>query len=105
MKKDLKIVIRYVKDFLRSRILILVTTGIFLIFGILTVLFTPKTYRSTVSFIAQVSENAGGGNGLKDIAAVIGFSLGKKNDNSKDLPVYLYPKIISSLPYLSLIHI
>jgi len=99
MKKDLKIVIRYVKDFLRSKSLIFITTGIFLVLGLLTVLFTPKTFQSTVSFIPQVSENSGIGSGLKDIAAVIGFNLGKKDDKSKDLPVYLYPKIVSSLPY------
>ncbi len=99
MKEDFKFLILYVKGFFSNKKFIVFVVLLFLVGGILKGILSPKIYQSSVSFVAQVSEDAGIGSGLKNIAEVIGLSIGKKDDDSKDLPVYLYPKIVNSLSF------
>lgn len=98
MKEDLKLILGHVKDFLSKKKFIFLVLGIFILLGIFVTIFTPTRYQSNTSFLAQVSSDTGMGNGLKNIASLIGISVGNKSE-SKDLPVFLYPKIINSLSY------
>lgn len=100
MREDLKLLMSYLKDFFRSKRLIYSIVGIFFICGIFITLSTPNEYQSTVGFTLQTaSDESPLGSGLKNIAQVVGISLGGDDSEAKDLPVYLYPKIINSLPY------
>ncbi len=98
MKDDIKLVLSQVKAFFSKKRFILLVVGIFFILGIFTAIFSPKSYQSSTSFLAQLSSDSGMGTGLKSIASLIGLSVGKKSE-SKDLPVFLYPKIMNSLEY------
>lgn len=98
MKDDLKIIIGYIKDFFSKKKLILIVVGLFTIIGLLTVILDPKEYVSSTSFIAQTNSDSGVGSGLKNIASIIGVNIGS-NKEQKDIPVYLYPKLMASLSY------
>ncbi len=98
MKDDIKLVLSYVKAFFLKKRFIYLTVGFFILIGIFTAIFTPKSYQSSTSFLTQMSSDSGMGSGLKSIASLIGLSVGKKAE-SKDLPVFLYPKIMNSLEY------
>ena len=55
IENDYKVLLSYIKDFLDTRRFILTILIVFLVLGVLTVIFTPKTYSSQVTFIAQGS--------------------------------------------------
>ena len=98
MKEDLAIVLAYIKDFWKNRRFIYRIVGLFLVLGVLNAVFSHKEFTSRTSFVAQVSGDEKLGSGLKNIAALIGVNFNEDSD-AKDLPVYLYPKIIQSLDY------
>jgi len=98
MKEDIKLLLAYVKNFLSQKKLIFTVLLLFLIIALGDYFLSPKEYVSKTSFIAQVSSESGAGSGLKNIADLIGVNLGGKKEQ-KDLPVFLYPKLMKSLPY------
>ena len=98
MKEDFALVLSYIKDFFKKRSFVLRIVGLFFILGLLNAFFAHKEFTSKTSFVAQVSGDEKIGSGLKNIAALIGVNF-NENSDAKDLPVYLYPKIIQSLDY------
>lgn len=99
MEKDIQLVLVYVREFLTKKKLILFCVILFVIFAVISILFSPKQYVSNTSFIPQLSNNSsGGGAGLKNIADLIGVNIGGTKEQ-KDIPLYLYPKLMSSLDY------
>lgn len=97
IEEDYKFILRYVKDFFKTRKFILVMLLLFFVIGVLTVIFTPKTYTSQVTFITQGSSSTKTGGGLGGIAKLLsGVGSSSANENA-DLPTFLYPKIIESL--------
>ena len=98
MKDDIRLILSYVKNFLAKKRFIFLTVLVFTILGIFIAIFSPKSYQSQTNFLTQISSDSGMGSGLKSIASLIGISVGKKSE-SKDLPVFLYPKIMNSLSF------
>ncbi|WP_405210503.1 hypothetical protein [Dokdonia sp. Asnod2-E02] len=93
-ENDYKIILSLVKGFLQTKKFIIVSILIFVLLGIVVVLFTPKSYSSRVLFITQDSSSAQS-SGLGGIASLIsGGSI--KSSSSSDIPTFLYPQIINS---------
>lgn len=98
MKEDIKLILKYVRDFLSKRLLIIICVSLFFVYALFSILLNPKQYQSNTSFIAQLSNNSNTGSGLKNIADLIGVNIGGSKEQ-KDIPLYLYPKLMSSLDY------
>lgn len=98
MEKDLKLVLGYFKNFLKSKKLIILCVSIAFILGLFSVIFSNPIYKANTSFISQDGTNSGGGSGLRNIAALIGVNVGG-SAGFKDIPVYLYPKLTGSVVY------
>jgi uncharacterized protein involved in exopolysaccharide biosynthesis len=98
MEKDVKLILGYLKSFLSKKKLILVSVGVFLLLGLITVFSSGPIYEAKTTFISQKISDQAGGAGLKNIAALIGVNVGG-NQGFKDIPMYLYPKITTSVVY------
>lgn len=98
MKEDIILLFRYVREFFARKKLIALVMLIFLVFAFIKFFTEPDEYLAKTSFITQVSSDSGASSGLKNIADLIGVNLGGKKEQ-KDLPVYLYPKLMNSLSY------
>lgn len=98
MKEDFRILIGYLKEFWKKKRFIFSVMVVFFVIGAVNAFFSHKQFTARTSFVAQVSGGEKLGSGLKNIAELIGVNF---NDNSetKDLPIYLYPKIIRSVDY------
>ena len=97
IENDYKVLLSYIKDFLDTRRFILTILIVFLVLGVLTVIFTPKTYSSQVTFIAQGSSDSKSSTGLKGIAKLLsGVGASSATENT-DIPIFLYPRIVESL--------
>lgn len=97
IENDYKVLLSYIKDFLDTRRFILRILIVFLVLGLLTVLFTPKTYSSQVTFIAQGSSDSKSTTGLKGIAKLLSGVGATSATENTDIPIFLYPRIIESL--------
>ena len=98
MKDDVILLLSYVRDFFAKKKLIALMLLLFLIIAFLEFFTEPDEYVAKTSFITQVSSDSGASSGLKNIADLIGVNLGGKKEQ-KDLPIYLYPKLMNSLSY------
>lgn len=98
MKEDLSIVLSYIKGFFKKKRFVFRVIGFFFVLGAVNAFFAQKEYTSRTSFVAQVSGDEKLGTGLKNIAALIGVNFNEKSD-AKDLPVYLYPKLLQSIEF------
>lgn len=58
----------------------------------------PKSYTASTIFISQSSKSSGG-NSLGGLAALAGVNLGSLNNDS-GIPPSLFPKIVSSIPFM-----
>lgn len=93
-ENDYTIILKLLKGFFKTKKFIISSITVFLIIGILVVIFTPKRYSSSVLFITQDS-TGGKSSGLNGIASLLsGGAL--SSQGSSDLPTYLYPRIINS---------
>jgi len=93
-ENDYKIILSLLKGFLRTKRFIIGSILVFLLIGVLVVVFTPKTYSSRVLFITQDSSSAQS-SGLGGIASLIsGGTI--KSSGTADIPTFLYPQIIDS---------
>lgn len=97
-KEDYKFLFRYVKGFLATKKIIFRILIVSLILGILTIIFTPKTYSSRVTFISQSSGDSNRDGGLKSFVSLLSGG-SKATTTQADLPLYLYPKLVKSLNF------
>lgn len=93
-ENDYKIILGLVKGFLQTKKFIFTSILVFVLIGIVVVIFTPKTYSSRVLFITQDSSSAQS-SGLGGIASLISGG-GIKPSGNGDIPTFLYPQIIDS---------
>ena len=99
-EEDYKVVLGFVKDFFKTKRFILLSVVLFSIFGVIYILSAPKVYSSGVTFITRSGSSAKNSGGLGGIASFLsGGRISAGATNSSDIPVYLYPKIMSSLPF------
>lgn len=93
-ESDYKIILSFIKGFLRTKKFIIGSVIVFFLIGVLVVVSTPKTYSSRVLFITQDSRGAQS-SGLGGIASLIsGGAI--KSSSTADIPTFLYPQIIDS---------
>lgn len=74
-------------------------TVIFIVVGLLAVLFTPKEYSSSTSMVPQTAQSENKLGGLSSLAAMAGFDL-QSSAGSDILSPLVFPEIISSTPFL-----
>lgn len=93
-ESDYKIILSFIKGFLRTKTFIIISIIIFLFIGVIVALSTPKMYSSRVLFITQDSRSAQS-SGLGGIASLLSGG-GIKPSGTGDIPTFLYPQIIDS---------
>ncbi|MFT7155460.1 MAG: hypothetical protein ACI8Q1_000461 [Parvicella sp.] len=76
---------------------ILVITLFGAVTGLLIGLFTPNSFTASSTFVPQTSDSNPTGS-LGGLAAIAGIDLGTSSAGG-DIPLQLYPKIVSSIPF------
>ncbi|WKN40727.1 Wzz/FepE/Etk N-terminal domain-containing protein [Tunicatimonas pelagia] len=81
-----------------KRNVIIVSTVVFLLFGIFIALVSPEEYTSEVVLMPQSGSSSGGTSGLlRQFGGLAGISLG--GSSSGDIGIDLYPDITQSTPF------
>ena len=98
-KKDEIDLIRLAKEIWNGRKLIVKTILVFIAFGLLVALFSPKEYSVTTIMVPQSTNNSIQSKlgGLSSLAAMAGFNLNM--NNGSDLSPMIYPQIVQSIPF------
>jgi len=86
------------KQIYQGRKLIIISTFVATILGVVVALATPNTYTSGATFIPQTGGESKPSSSLSGLASLAGISLGGMGGGS-DIPPSLYPQIVSSIPY------
>jgi hypothetical protein len=97
MKEDEIDLIAIVRTLLKEKKVIIKTTLIFMVVGLLIALFSPKVYKSSTTILPQMASAKKGG-GLSSIASLAGISLGSVGNGSEISPL-LYEQIVGSTPF------
>lgn len=87
----------FVRKLINKRKFILKITVVFACLGIMVAVFGSKEYVASCTMVPQTGEK-GGNNGLGDLAAMAGISLGSVGGGDVLSPK-IYPKILSSVPF------
>jgi uncharacterized protein involved in exopolysaccharide biosynthesis len=90
--------IALLKTLWESRKLIIKTIIIFMVFGIIVALFSPKEYTASSTMVPQLSGSKSKLGGLSSLAAMAGFNL-DMNIETSELSPYIYPQIVQSVPF------
>jgi capsular polysaccharide biosynthesis protein len=72
------------------------TTALFMILGLIMAFVSPKTYKSSTTFIVQ-GETKGVNSSISGLAALAGFNL--NSDSMGDIPPSMYPNIVGGVPF------
>lgn len=97
-EENYKEILSYVKDFFKTRRFIFLILLISLILAFITLLLTPKTYSSKVTFIVQGVDNTKAKGGIGGIVSLLSGG-GNSSGSNSDIPTFLYPQIIESLNF------
>lgn len=89
--------IEVIRKLWAKRKFILKVTVVFMAFGVLIALFSPKEYTAGCTMVPQIGEKTTGGN-LSGLAAMAGINLGSNSGGDVLMP-NVYPKILSSVPF------
>lgn len=89
--------IEVIRKLWAKRKFILKVTVVFMTFGVLIALFSPKEYTAGCTMVPQIGEKTTGGN-LSGLAAMAGINLGSNSGGDVLMP-NVYPKILSSVPF------
>lgn len=87
------------KSYWEKRKLILGFLFIFTIIGLIYALQQKNSYSASTTFVPVSGGNSIGGS-IGGIASLAGFSLGSTNNVGGNIPLELYPEIVSSVPFL-----
>ncbi len=90
--------IQLAKELWNGRKLVLKTTLIFIVLGLLVALLSPKEYSVTSIMVPQSSTGSSKLGGLSSLAAMAGFNL-NLNSGGGELSPMIYPKIVQSIPF------
>ena len=72
------------------------TTIFFLLFGLLTTLILPNKYKSSTTFIPQISNELSQNSSISGLASLAGINLNDVGEKNNNIPPSLYPQIIKS---------
>lgn len=90
--------IALLKTIWNSRKMIIRTTVIFMIVGLIIALFSPKEYIASSTMVPQLSNKQSRLGGLSSLAAMAGFNI-DLNMETSELSPYIYPQIVQSVPF------
>ena len=91
-------VITLLKRIYQGRKVILYSTFIFMVLGLIISISQPDNYTSQTIFVPQVSGNSKSTSGLSGLASLAGINLNSTSTGS-EIPPSIYPQIISSFPF------
>ena len=74
------------------------TVIIFMVFGLLIAIFSPREYTASTTMVPQLSNSQSKLGGLSSLAAMAGFNL-DMNMETTELSPYIYPQIVQSAPF------
>ena len=80
-----------------NRGLIIKTTVVFMVVGLMVALFSPKSYTAYCEIVPQTSSSSSTNN-LSSLAALAGIRV-SNTSNTRTLSPYVYENIISSVPF------
>lgn len=91
--------IQLTKELWNGRKLVLKTTAVFIVLGLLVALFSPKEFQVTTIMVPQsASSTQSKLGGLSSLAAMAGFNL-NLNSGGAELSPMIYPQIVQSVPF------
>jgi len=91
--------IQLAKELWNGRKLVLKTTLIFIVLGLLVALLSPKEYSVTSTVVPQTGSSTQSKlGGLSSLAALAGFNLNMSSGGSELSPM-IYPRIVQSIPF------
>ena len=99
-EESIDIIVLLSKIWMRRKI-ILKTTLVFGVLGVLVALFTPNTYTASSMFTPNSGGEVSGSGGLKGLASLAGINLGSTSSSSKEISPMLYGKILESASFKS----
>ena len=86
------------KIYLKKK-LILKTSLLAALFGVVYALFQPNEYTSSTTFIPQLSSGVkAGGSSLSGLASLAGINIGSL-ESSSEFPPTLYPQVVNGIPF------
>lgn len=86
------------KTLWKGRKIIIKTLIIFMIFGLIVALFSPKEYSASSTVVPQISNKNSRMGGLSSLAAIAGFNI-DMNMETSELSPFVYPQIVQSVPF------
>lgn len=96
-EENYKDILSYVKDYFKTRKFIFTCLIVAFILAVISILITPRTYSSKVTFIAQGSSSSKAGGGIGGLVSLLsGAGGGGGSSASADIPTFLYPKLVES---------
>lgn len=95
MREDLISILNYVRGYMESRTLILVTTGLFALIGLFHGCTSSEKFDSTSKFLVQLSDPDAMSRAPKESGRVIG-NVYSDEPSLQDVSVVYYPKILQS---------
>lgn len=101
LNEDVIDLIKLLKNLYKEKKIILKTTLITSLFGVIYALSQPNEYTSSTTFIPQISSDIkSGSSSLSGLASLAGINLGGLgSDNSNVFPPSLYPQVLESNPF------
>ncbi len=90
--------IELAKTIWNGRKLLIKTVLVFMVFGLLVALFSPKQYLASTTMVPQISNSKSKLGGLSSLAAMAGFNL-DINTDVNELSPFVYPQIVQSVPF------
>ncbi len=98
MEEDEIDLIQLAKKLWNGRKLVLKTTLIFIVLGLLVALLSPKEYSVTSIVVPQTGSTQSKLGSLSSLAAMAGFNLNMSSGGSELSPM-IYPRIVQSIPF------
>ena len=90
-------IIGLVKSLWDGRKIIIITTAVFIVLGLVAALTMKRTYNVSSVMVPQMSSSRT--SSLSSLASLAGFDLGTANMSGSDLSPLVYPQIVSSIPF------
>jgi len=87
----------------QGRIIAIKMGSLFAILGIIFAINSPNVYVATTTFIPKGQSSGSVGGSLSGLASLAGINLGSMSGGDSEIPLTLYPMLIKSNPFISLL--
>lgn len=91
-------IVELIKKVWKKRKLIIKTTIVFAVLGVVVALFSPKEYSSGCVMVPQAGSSKGGGS-LSSLASMAGFSIGDVVSSDGTISPTIYPMVLENIEF------